>query len=280
MKNVIKLICCHYKNNIPKNCSKKVLTDLLQYHKDSEEKLRNAKEDFDNYVNGIIKINNISAVLQLDSRSIEFEIDTSNFYNNNNDNLSECKYDPRSCTTQFSHAINRIYKINDEFKQLKLNYEQINTLIKNLERYHHDQSGSNDIYCKFGIDRSGQLMCMVYNFNALLTSSSIIYVYYGSKSSTTMLINYDAYRELYISNFRSVIPRQGYGSFILTELPIIVQEINNLIKKGRYTAIPDTDTITHITGSISPDGTISQQDLINLYNKYGYISKNKLYKKV
>ncbi|MGE7888986.1 hypothetical protein ACQKN7_16685 [Bacillus cereus] len=279
MKNVIKLICCHYKNNIPKNCSKKVLTDLLQYHKDSEEKLRNAKRNFENYINSIIQINNISAVLRLNPKFIEFKIDTSNFYNNNNDNLSECKYDPGSCTTHFEDAISRIYKIKDEFDQLKLKYEQINDLIEDLKSYYKIQSSSNDIYCKFSSNKFG-LMCMVYNFNVNLTSSSTLYVYYGSTSNTRMFIKYNAYQELYIIDFKSDIQRQGYGSSVLKELPIIVQEINNRIKKGRYINIPPTDTITYITGSISPDGTISRQDLINLYNKYGYISNNQLYKKV
>ncbi|MDE7573795.1 hypothetical protein NGF18_24700 [Bacillus tropicus] len=280
MMDVIKLVCCHYKNNISKNCYKRTLTDLLQYYKDSNEKLFNAQKNLDDFVESIIPINNISAALLVNHKFTEFMMDTKEFYNNNNHKLSECKYDPKSCTTQFMDAINGIHDINTKFIELKGRYKQIDDLIANLYDYHKKQSTSKDIYCKFGIDGSGQLMCMLYNLNVNLTSSSTIYVFYGLKSSTRMFINYNPYRELYIMDFKSDISRQGYGAFVLTELPKIVQEINNRIKKNGYVSISPTDTITSIAGDISPDGTISQQDLINFYDKYGYISNNKLYKKV
>lgn len=280
MKKAIKLICCHYKNNKNKNCYKGKLPELLQYVKDSEGKLLNAKEAYDNLVKNIIQINNISAALRLNLKFTEFTYDLTDFYNNNNDKLSKCQYDPKSCTTQFEDSMSRIMTIKTEFDQLKLHYGQINNLIENLNDY-YQQSKSKDIYCKFRIDRSDQLMCLVYDFSfEEFNNSSAIFVFYGSQSRTRMYLKYKDFQQLFIIDFKSNRSRQGHGTFVLEELPIIVQEINKRIKQNRYVNIPHTDTITSITGSIVPDSTISKEDLVCFYNKHGYITNNKLYKKV
>ncbi|PGR23035.1 hypothetical protein COC52_24900 [Priestia megaterium] len=274
-----KWISCYLKNQL-KSCNKEALPKLIKFVEASRQELFDAKKEYDNLVKKTLQINDISFATLVNFQFPDFTFNLNAFYNIENGELSKCQFDPKTCTDQFEALISEIESIQVEFKQLRIKYEQISELIENLKNYYEKQLNSDDIYCKFGIDRSDQLMCLVYNFNVDISKVNTLYVYYGSRFNTRMFLNYNAMGQLFISDFKSDISRQGHGTFVLEELPIIVDEINNRIKKNKYCNILQTDIIPLITGEIVPDNTISEEELIRFYSKHGYITNNILYKRV
>ncbi|MBO3445542.1 hypothetical protein [Clostridium sp. CCUG 7971] len=73
------------------------------------------------------------------------------------------------------------------------------------------------------------------------------------------------YSMLYINNFKSRISNRGYGSILLSNLDFNIKEINNVLNKYSLKEIKLVEGLV-----VADKNIIEENDLINLYKKYGF----------
>ena len=102
----------------------------------------------------------------------------------------------------------------------------------------------------------------------------------GNKSEAYMDCTYYEKEDsgvLYIDNFRSIVPRKGYGAILLKELDNIVEEINSKLKKENI------KPINMIKGHLIADkNVIDEKILRKIYKLYNFEidHENKILRKI
>ena len=187
----------------------------------------------------------------------------SNLMSKNIKYIRKCKYKTIS--------IKEEYRYNGDIVKI---YNYYVKLINKLKKYIKD-SNYIDFYTKY--DKFNNLVCLVTKFDVNEIDINIpidIRVIIGDKNDTYIRGSYYEGKcgILYLEEFVSESRRNGYGSMMLENLNLIVNNINNEL--NNYNKSRKTNKfklIQIIKGKSIPfKSIISQDDLNKLYLKYGF----------
>lgn len=178
-----------------------------------------------------------------------------------------------------SKPIELNYKNLDE-RNLILEYNYYVKLIKRVKNC-ISLNKCKDIILKTLEDKSGMIICIatIIEKNKIDIGLGIdINIITGNECSTFLNCTYydtNSGGVLYLNNFRSSKPKQGYGGIILANIDEIVYSINNSLNKMEY------ESITIAKGVMTPDkNIINENELKEFYLKYGFdIGPNNVIKK-
>ncbi len=166
-------------------------------------------------------------------------------------------------------------EINKENKQIITTYNYYVKLIKKLKRYLKTEE---DIILEFKNDKLNRIVCLAIKLSKndmeIFMPIDII-VFIGDAKDTYMDCSYYNLDEggiLYIKEFTSGKPNNGYGKIILENLDYIVKKIN--IKLDLYNHYFEEYTFNYIKRiegvAIPSKSIITQESLNKIYRKYGF----------
>lgn len=163
--------------------------------------------------------------------------------------------------------------------------EEYNYYVKLLKKIKKCINKNEDLLTIFNVtnDKIGKIIYIVVRINIKEISIGIpidIRIITGDTNDTYMDCTYYEIKEqsrLYINDFKSTKPNQGYGGILLNNLDNIVNEVN------KYLRIYNLKDIKMIEGYlVANKNIISESDLKDMYIKYGFEidSKNKMKRNV
>ena len=163
--------------------------------------------------------------------------------------------------------------------------EEYNYYVKLLKKIKKCINKNEDLLTIFNVtnDKVGKIIYIVVRINIKEISIGIpidIRIITGDTNDTYMDCTYYEIKEqsrLYINDFKSTKPNQGYGGILLKNLDNIVNEVN------KYLRIYNLKDIKIIEGHlVANKNIISESDLKDMYIKYGFEidSKNKMKRNV
>lgn len=159
-------------------------------------------------------------------------------------------------------------------------YNYYKKLTKRIKKY---IDSNEEILLELHKDKDGKSICLLVKFD--LNKMEIfmpvdIRIITGNTKDTFMSCTYynlENEGKLYINEFSSGKPRNGYGKIILKNLEKIVESINfKLDTYNHYSKEYKFNYIKKVEGMAIPTKTIiSQNELNKLYRKYGFIIDEK-----
>lgn len=166
---------------------------------------------------------------------------------------------------------------SEDIKNIRLEdrnlLEEYNYYVKLLKKIKKYMNKNEDLLTILNVenDKVGKIIYIVVRINIKEIGIGIpidIRIITGDTNDTYMDCTYYEIKEqsrLYINDFKSTRPSQGYGGILLQNLDNIVKEVNEYLKIYKFKDIKIIEGYL-----VANKNIISERDLKDMYTKYGF----------
>lgn len=302
---MLKHIKCHFKHMCSK-CYKN------QYYRDniSLEHCKNllpiAEKELQRAIRSMVEEKSIVKVFDMNFNSVKVEqrskyVDIS---------IKHCSLSPSLCETVIDEQKYELSRHKSKLTMINIRIDKVNSIVEHLKELNKYNKDPKTVEIKFMLDREDNPVCIYFDkayfeeySNPNMAYDMRLYLSYGIADRTDRTFidfTYNHYSgSIKIIEIFSEIRKRGHAKFMLDALESLIPYFNSrleIFNKNNFDTLKKYEKwdtwdkfknssiynkpITYIHGMICEGKGITREELLEVYDRLGYLKNGRLYKEI